>query len=59
METRIKSYNRVLDKIKKESADPKSPVRAEDIIAVLMLEIAGSLAMIADYMTAKKDGDTE
>lgn len=30
-----------------------------DVTIILLSEIAGSLAVIADYMTEKKDGDTE
>ena len=34
-------------------------VSDERLIALFLSEIAGSLAVIADYMTAKKDGDAE
>lgn len=31
----------------------------DDAIVIFLAEIAGSLAMIADYMTAKKEGGAE
>ena len=31
----------------------------DDAIVIFLAEIAGSLAVIADYMTEKKDGDAE
>lgn len=34
-------------------------VSNEKLIALFLSEIAGSLAVIADCMTAKKDGDAE
>jgi len=53
-ETRLESYEAVVDTLK---ADPCWSNM--DATVCFLAEIAGSLAVIADCMTAKKDGDTE
>ena len=52
--TRLESYEAVVDTLK---ADPCWSNM--DATVCFLSEIAGSLAVIADYMTAKKEGDTE
>lgn len=53
-ETRIKSCADAIDTI-----NDNSHLSNDDAIVILLAEIAGSLAVIADYMTAKKEGDVE
>ncbi len=53
-ETRTKSYTDAVD-----TFNDNSHLRNDDAIVIFLAEIEGSLAVIADYMTVKKDGDTE
>ena len=52
-ETRSKSYNDTVNTLN------NTYFSNDDAIVVFLNEIAGSLAVIADCMTAKKEGDTE
>ena len=53
-ETRLESYKAVIYTLK-DNPDMSNM----DATVCFLAEIAGSLAVIADYMTAKKEGDTE
>lgn len=53
-ETRSKSYTDAVDTL-----NDNHHLSNDDAIVVFLNEIAGSLAVIADYMTAKKEGDAE
>lgn len=53
-ETRTKSYTDAVDTL-----NDNSHLSNDDAIVILIEEIAGSLAVIADYITAKREGDTE
>lgn len=52
--TRSESYNEAVREVKSNS-----DVDINDIIAIFLTEIAGSIAVIADAITEKKSGDTE
>ena len=53
-ETRSKSYTDAVDTL-----NDNHHLSNDDAIVIFLSEIAGSLAVIADCMTAKKEGDTE
>ena len=53
-EIRTKSYNDAEDTLK-----DNHHLSNGDAIVIFLGEIAGSLAVIADCMTKRKDGDTE
>ena len=53
-ETRTKSYTDAVDTL-----NDNSHLSNDDAIVIFLEEIAGSLAVIADFITEKKGGDTE
>jgi len=53
-ETRSKSYTDAADTL-----NDNPHLSNDDAMVIFLAEIAGSLAVIADCMTAKKEGDAE
>lgn len=52
---RVESFNNTVNAINKRSG----PIATDDVMAALLIEIAGSLAVIADALAEKKDGETD
>ena len=52
--TRVESFEDAINTI-----NDNTYLNTENVTVILLAEIAGSLAAIADYMTEKKDGDME
>ena len=53
--TRTESFNHTVTAINKRSG----PIATDSVMAALLIEIAGSLAVIADAMAEKKDGEDD
>lgn len=52
--TRVESLEDAINTI-----NDNTYLNTENVRVILLSEIAGGLAVIADYMTAKKEGDAE
>ena len=52
---RVESFENAVNAINKRSG----PIETVGVIATFLSEIAGSLAVIADAMAEKKDGETD
>jgi len=52
---RVESFENAVNAINKRSG----PIETVGVIATFISEIAGSLAVIADAMAEKKDGETD
>lgn len=52
---RVESFENAVNAINKRSG----PIATVGVIATFISEIAGSLAVIADAMAEKKDGETD
>ena len=52
---RVESFDNTVNAINKRSG----PIATGGVMAALLIEIAGSLAVIADAMAEKKDGETD
>lgn len=51
---RVESFNDTVNAINKRSG----PIATDSVMAALLIEIAGSLAVIADVLAKEKGGDT-
>ena len=50
---RVESFNYIVTAINKHS----EPIETDDVMTAFLIEIAGSLAVIADVLAEQKDGE--